>query len=54
MLVLSTKPLQKLTGTDRQMGRQTDRQTGKPMCREAVPPKIAFDIMFFLDNYIER
>ena len=44
MLVLSTKPLQKLTGTGRQAGRQadrqTDRQTGKPMCREAAPPKI--------------
>ena len=26
MLVLSTKPLQKLTGTDRQAGRRTDGQ----------------------------
>ena len=45
MLVLATKPLQKVTGTDRQTGRQTDRQTdrqaGKPVCREAAPPKIA-------------
>ena len=39
MLVLSTKPLQKLTGTDRQTGRQAGRQTGKPMSREAAPPK---------------
>ena len=30
------KPLQKLTGTDG----QADRQTGKPMCREAAPPKM--------------
>ena len=37
MLVLSTKPLQKLTGT----GRRTDRQTGKPICREAAPPKMS-------------
>ena len=27
MLLLSTKPLYKLTGTDRQAGGQTDRQT---------------------------
>ena len=47
MLVLSTKPLQKLTGTDRQAdgqtGRRTDgqtgRRTGKPTCRKAAPPK---------------
>ena len=37
MLVFSTVPLQKLTGTDG----QADRQTGKPMsmCWEAAPPK---------------
>ena len=35
MKVLSTKPLQKLTGTDG----QADRQTGKSMCWEAAPPK---------------
>ena len=40
MLVLSTKPLQKLSGTDGQAGRQADSRTGKPMCREAAPPKI--------------
>ena len=39
MLVLSTKPLQKLTGTDRQTGRQAGRQTSKPMCREAKKMK---------------
>ena len=33
---MSTKPLQKLTGTDGRAGRQTD----KPMCREAAPLKI--------------
>ena len=37
---MSTKPLQKLSGTDGQAGRQADRRTGKPMCREAAPPKI--------------
>ena len=39
------KPLQKLTGTDRQAGRQagrqTDRQVGKPVYWEAAPPKKA-------------
>ena len=40
MLVLSTKPLQKLTGT----GGQTGRRAGKPMCREAAPPKIEMEI----------
>ena len=39
MLVLSTKPLHKLTGTDGQTGGKADRQAGKPMCWEAVPPK---------------
>ena len=40
MLVLATKPLQKLNGTDRRAGRQTDRQAGRPMCTEAAAPKI--------------
>ena len=40
MLVLSMKPLQKLTGTDRQAGRQADGRTDKPVYWEAVPPKI--------------
>ena len=39
MLVLSTKPLQKLTGTGGQTGRLADRRTDNPMCREAAPPK---------------
>ena len=43
MLVLSTKPLQKLTGTDGQTGRQADRQEGKPMCREAARSKSLSD-----------
>ena len=48
MLVLSTKPLQKLTGTDRKAGqadgwadKQAGGQTGKPMCREAAPPTMS-------------
>ena len=32
MLVLATKPLQKLTGTGRQAGRQADRQTDGQTC----------------------
>ena len=39
MLVLSTKPLQKLTGTDRQADRQTGGRAGKPVYWEAAPPK---------------
>ena len=40
MFVLSTKPLQKLTGTDRQTDRRADGQTVKPMFRKAASPKI--------------
>ena len=36
MFLLSTKPLQKLTGTDRQAGGRAD----KPVYWEAAPPKI--------------
>ena len=39
MVVLSMKPLQKLTGTDRQAGRQADGRTDKPVYGEAAPPK---------------
>ena len=43
MLVLSMKPLQKLTGTG--------RQAGKPMCREAAPPKTRKIMVELIGSY---
>ena len=45
MLVLSTKPLRKLTGTDRQTDRRADRQT---YVWEAAPPKTS--LLFHLQS----
>ena len=44
MLVLSTKPLQKLTGTDRQADRQAGGLTNLGVGRHA-PPKKSFEVM---------
>ena len=62
MLVLATKPLEKLTGTGRQTGRQADGRTDKPVYWEAAPPKSRFEInilsyttiLDFLDNLLEQ
>ena len=40
--------IQKLTGTDRQTG----RQAGKPMCWEAAPPKIQILYTVTVDRQI--
>ena len=45
-IVNETSPEANWNGqTGRQTDRQADGQTGKPMCREAAPPKISFSFV---------
>ena len=48
MLVLSTEPIYKLTGIDRQIGGQTERRTNLRIRRHAPPKRVKFEKTGFI------